>query len=244
MQVSHKILSRGLFELPSLDNATLDLSQLLDLEVLPHRDEEEARDQEAGRGDGQVPLSDAVGIDDRSTLGGTDGVGKLSRKRAIQLRIQGRVSRQSVAEGLGELLGIDGCRDGLADGTADGREDTDESEHGGDVLVGCSGHDGHFLADDEGAAAEGNEDLAHDDPSDSLMWLPEMDHETDSEDFEAEHGHGEPLEATELADHESEDYRPEAGSDAVNVCDVAGVRDGKTVDCLQVVVEVGIPDAG
>lgn len=105
-----------------------------------------------------------------------------------------------MVESLRELLGIYSGRDSLANRTTDGREDSNESEHGRDVLVGSSCHDGHFLADDERATAEGDEYLTHDDVADSLVWLAEVDHETDAEDFKAEHGHGEPFESAELAD--------------------------------------------
>lgn len=66
--------------------------------------------------------------------------------------------------------------------------------------MGRSSHNSHLLADDKGTAAEGNEDLAHDDIADSLVRLAEVNHEADTEDFETQHGHGEPFEAAELAD--------------------------------------------
>lgn len=70
-----------------------------------------------------------------------------------------------------------------------------------------------------------------------------MDHQADAENLEAEHGHGEPLEAAELTDHEGEDNGPEAGADAIDVGYVAGVGDGEAVDGLQVVVEGRVPNA-
>lgn len=103
--------------------------------------------------------------------------------------------------------------------------------------MGSSSHHSHFLADDERAAAESNEDLAHDDVADALVWLAEMDHEADTEDFKTQHGHGEPFEAAELADHDGEDDGPEAGADAVDVGDITCVRNGDAVDSLEVVVE-------
>ena len=80
---------------------------------------------------------------------------------------------------------VDGRRNGLAYSTADRGEQTDEGEHGGDVLVGRGGHDCHLLADDERAAAEGDEDLAHDYVADALIGLPEVDHQADAENLEA-----------------------------------------------------------
>jgi hypothetical protein len=64
-----------------------------------------------------------------------------------------------------------------------------------------------------------------------------MDHQADAEDFKTQHGHSEPFEAAELADHDGQDDGPEAGADTVDVGYVAGVSDGEPVDSLQVVVE-------
>lgn len=133
------------------------------------------------------------------------------------------VPRQGSIESFGEFVGVDGTGDGLADGAADGGEEADEGEHTGDVLVGRGGHDGHLLADDEGTTAEGDEDLAHYNVADALAGLAEVDHEADAEGLEAQHRHGEPLEAAEETDEDGQDYAPEAGPDAVDVADVAGV---------------------
>lgn len=109
--------------------------------------------------------------------------------------------------------------------------------------MGRGGHDGHLLADDEGAAAEGDEDLRHHDEADAVLRLAELDHEADAEDLKAEHRHGEIFEAAGPADDEGEDYRPETRADAVDVVDVTGVGYGEVVDGLEVVVECCVPGA-
>lgn len=103
--------------------------------------------------------------------------------------------------------------------------------------MGRSSHNSHFLADDKRAAAEGDEDLAHDDPADALVWLAEVDHEADTKDLEAQHGHSEPFESTDLANQDGKDDGPEAGADAVDIGNITGVGDRETVDSLEVVVK-------
>ena len=105
-----------------------------------------------------------------------------------------------MVQGCGKLLGVDSRRDSLTDSAADGREDTNKSKHGSDVLMRRRSHGSHFLADNEGAAAESDEDLAHDDVTDSLVGLTEVDHQADAQDLETQHGDSEPFEAAHLAD--------------------------------------------
>jgi len=70
-----------------------------------------------------------------------------------------------------------------------------------------------------------------------------MDHESYTENFKTEHGQCEVFESTGNTDYNSQDDGPEARSDTVDVRYVAGVGDRKTVDGLEEVVEVGIPEA-
>jgi hypothetical protein len=57
-------------------------------------------------------------------------------------------------------------------------------------------HNSHIFAYYHGAAAESDEDLAHDNIANPLRWLPEVDHESHTEEVETHHGKGEILEAT------------------------------------------------
>lgn len=76
-----------------------------------------------------------------------------------------------------------------------------------------------------------------------LVWLPEMNHEAYSEDFQAEHNQSEVFEAASHANYQGEDYGPETRADAVDIGYVAGVGDGEEVHGLEVVVEGRVPDA-
>lgn len=65
-----------------------------------------------------------------------------------------------------------------------------------------------------------------------------MNHESDTKYLEAEMGHGDVFEATNHTNHERQDDSPEAGADAVNVGNITCVNDVKTVDSLEVIIEV------
>jgi hypothetical protein len=103
-----------------------------------------------------------------------------------KIHIRNLRRRQEPQQILPERPRPDGGADGLPDGAADGREHVLDGEHDGDVLVGGGGHDGDLLGDDQGAAGEGDEDLAHDDVADVDVWLAELDHEAGAEDCDGD----------------------------------------------------------
>jgi len=105
-----------------------------------------------------------------------------------QIHIRNLSLRQEPQQVLPERPRPDRSADSLADGSADRGEHVLDGEHDGDVLVGGGGHDGDLLGDDQGAAGEGDEDLAHDDVADVDVWLAELDHEAGAEDCD---GHAE-----------------------------------------------------
>ncbi len=95
----------------------------------------------------------------------------------------------------------------------------------------------------KGAAAERDEDLAHDDVADVDVRLAEQDHEPDAEDGDRDAKvEGDPLEAAGPAHGEADEDGEEARSNAVDVGDVARVGDGNTVHDLQEREEVAVPD--
>lgn len=144
---------------------------------------------------------------------------------------------------LGEDTGPDGRGNGETNGTTNVGEHGLDGKDDGNELVRGGSHDSHLLANDEGTTSCGNKDLAHDNVADVLVRLTEMDHETDTENGDRDTKvHGEPLEATSLADGPTDEERPEAGADGVNVDNVAGLDDVKVVDNLEERGEVRIPD--
>lgn len=71
--------------------------------------------------------------------------------------------------------------------------------------------------------------------------MAEEDHHGDAAELEEERGEADVLEAAGPADQEADDGAPEAGDDAVDGGDVAGVVDGQVVHDLEVGVEGGVP---
>lgn len=108
-------------------------------------------------------------------------------------------------------------------------------------MVGSS-HDSHILTNDESSARKGNEDLAHDDVANAAIVATEIDGQACSQEHERKTKEQTGvLEVLGVADVKTEDNRPEARADVVDLAHVSGVRDGKVVDHNDKVVVVQIP---
>ena len=103
-----------------------------------------------------------------------------------KIHIRNLRSGQKPQQILPERPRPDGRANGLPDRPADGREHVLDGEDYRDVLVGCGGHYGDLLGDDEGAAGEGDEDLAHYYVADVDVRLAELDHEAGAEDCDGD----------------------------------------------------------
>lgn len=100
-----------------------------------------------------------------------------------------------------------------------------------------------MLADDKGAAGEGDEDLAHDDVSNVVGWLAEVDHEPHAKEVErCAEVKCERLDAAGEADGNCHDDGPETGADRKDVGDVSGGCDGEPVHDLEVGDVVAVPE--
>lgn len=109
--------------------------------------------------------------------------------------------------------------------------------------MGSDGQGGDLLSDDESSTGKGVKDLAHDDVTNVDVWLTELDHECDTEDGEWDtEVEGDWLVAAGVTDDETDDDGPEAGTDGVDVGDIAGWRQLQVVDNLKHGGEVGVPD--
>lgn len=98
-----------------------------------------------------------------------------------------------------------------------------------------------MFADDDYGAADGDEDLTHDDVADVLVWLAEMDHETLCEDVEWYGKVEEPFKVAGLADEETDAEEESAGEDVEGRADVSCFCDGEIGDYLEEGGEVGVP---
>lgn len=228
-----------------LNNNTLVLL-LVDAVVLPHRDTRNRESQERRRSDSTVVLTCTPGQ-----------VRSLTRRIARRvLHLLGVTGRVEVVElglgGLGEIreqcigegVGVDGGGDGVADGSAQTVEETQQGKHHGDTFAVGGGHDGHVGSDDEGAAAEGDENLGHDHVANVAVvaLATEVDHETGTQDEEGETEEETGVfEGLGVADPETEDDTPEARADVVDLTHVTGEGNGEVVDDQAEVVVVQIP---
>lgn len=168
------------------------------------------------------------------------GVSAIVQLESLRLHVGGELGAQRIGEG----VGVDGGSDGVADCTAETVEEAQDREHHGDAFAVRRGHDGHVRADDQRAAAEGDEDLAHDHVADVAVvaCTTEMDHEARAEDKEgqAEEETG-VFEVFGETDPDTEDDAPEARADVVDLAHVAGHRDREVVHHQAEVVEVQVP---
>ena len=227
---------------PTLNHIPLDLLRLADVDVLHHQDEHDAQRQHRRPRNRQQALRIAVSRDDGVAHGRSDGVRQLRRQAAVQRRGEAlALGRQMRRERRGHMAGVNGAGDGLADRVAEAREEAQQREHDRDLLMLRRGHDGHLLADDERAAGERDEDLAHDDEPDAVAGGAEVHHEAGAQDLEGDGGERHIFEGAGGADDEPEDDGEERGADVVRVVDVAGVGEGEVVHGLQVGGEVAVP---
>lgn len=130
------------------------------INIPPHRHAHHRQRQNGRRRDTHNLLRLAVRHRDTIAGGRALGVAELLDERAVDgdglaLGFRGEVSVEIGQEGSGP----DGGGDGGADSAADGGEHALHGEDDGDVLVRGGGHGGELLGDNEGAAAEGDEDL-------------------------------------------------------------------------------------
>ena len=145
----------------SLKYPTLDLLPLPGVDGSPDGNGREAQNGDRRRCDKHDSLRVAISVLDANPRRTADGVAQLHRQIARDERSICHALRwEESCQIFGESAAPDGAGDGRADGAADGVENREHGEHDGDVLVRCGGHGADLLGDDEGAAAEGDEELA------------------------------------------------------------------------------------
>ena len=227
----------------TLEHQTLGVLDVLELDIPPQRDKDEAEAHDSGGGDDHEALGGGVSIVDGVALGGSPGVTELDRKTRVDVQVLVlECVREAVVEFARQDAGPDRAGDGGADASADAGAQTQHGEHGGDVLVLGYGHHCELLADHERSAGEGDEYLAHHNVADVDVRLPEVNHEARGQDVQRDsEAQREVLEPHGELDEQADENGEEAGSDAVDVVDVAGVLDALVVHDLHVRVVVRVP---
>jgi len=201
-----------------LQDHTLDLLDSLHVHVLPQRDGDEGQGQHAGTRNAHALLRHAIGLHNGISDGTANLVAQLDLQVAIDVHVEVLCLVWEQFEELRwQRVGPDGARHGASDAGADGGGQTEQSEESCDLSVLGDSHDGHLLANDEGSAGEGDEDLTHHNVSDVDVWLSEMNHQSTAEHLDWQGAPCKPLEAPRPADQDTDDDRPEARADIVDV---------------------------
>ena len=222
----------------------LDLLEVLHLDISPHGGRHKGNRQNRRRSDQHSLLRVSVRPHDRVPRRRSPCVLQLNSQLGVDVhQVRQRVFREVLFQLDGKHARPDGRRDRPTDCAADAGEHALHGEDDRDVSLRRRGHGGHLLRDDERAARERDEDLAHDDVSDVDVWLAELDHEADTQDGQR---HAEvqrdPLEAAGPTNHDADDERPECGANRVDVANIGSFRYGEVVDDLEERGEVAVPD--
>lgn len=230
--------------LDNLDDHTLNLLEVLDIDISPQHNCENSDGQNGGRGDKHRLLGVTVRLVNSSTGWCTHSVPLLH----LNTSKDSREVRLALLRQVGHKFTRHNARpncssDRRTNGTSNGREHTLNSEDNGNILMGRNGQSSDLLGDNEGSSREGIEDLTHDYVSDINIWLTELDHKRNSKNREWDtEVQRDRLVAAGVTDNEPNDDGPEAGADRVDVGDVAGGGELEVVDDLEHGCEVGVPD--
>lgn len=213
---------------------TLSLLDPNDIDIPPHRHCHEADRPHRRPRNQHHHLRVAVRVLDRSPRGRAHRVRQLHRDiRVNEQQIRQLLHRQVFREFLGQNILPDGGGNCRADGAADVAEHAQYSQDDGDMLMRSGGHDGDFVADDDGAGGEGDEELAHDDVANLDAGLAEVDQQARAQDAKGDaEVEADGLVAARAVDQEADSEGADDGTDRVGLDDVAGVSDAEVVDDL------------
>lgn len=172
-------------------------------------------------------LGNRVGLLDGVTSLGALGIADLDfdvlvDRLPVREGLRGQVSLQSLREG--RLPDSSGNR--ASDGTTNVTEDVEESKGTGGVLVVGSSQDSNLHDDDEGTTGESHENLTHDQISNALVRLAEVDHQANAKQVQGNDPEKQPAVAAGLADENAYAEKPHAGDNVKDVRDVASNSDG------------------
>ena len=185
----------------TLDLFTVDLLELLDIDVPPDQDTNEQQRDERRAGNDHLPLDIGIRADNRIPDRTAHRVRLLHDNRAVNLRgeILG-VFRQAVVQLDREHVGPQGAGNGEADGDTNGAEHAEDGRRDGDLLVADGGLDCELAGRDPNAAGDAVEHLAHDEVPDGGAWRSEVDEQRGAEQAEGDSGVRDQLVAASHAD--------------------------------------------
>jgi hypothetical protein len=100
------------------------------------------------------------------------------------------------------------------------------------MLVVSTSHDGKLLAENNDAAADRDEDLAHDKVPNADVWLTEINHKALTEKIERYGDEQKPTEIASLADDETTDKKQDARENVESRGNVASFGDTEMANDL------------
>lgn len=218
----------------TLENSTLDLGNLLQINVSDHQspDNRETHDSSSGRQHSCLRVR--IGLLDGESGRGSDSVGDLSVEALVDISDVGHGRlRESGFKGSVEGVGPDGTGNGGTSSTADGSNDIEKSKSSSDVLVVNGSQNCELLDNDEDGSTDGDENLTHHEVTDGLVGATEIDHQSLGEDVQGNGNVENPLEAASAADQESNTDQQDTRDDIKGVADVSCLGNSEVVDNLQ-----------
>ena len=203
-----------------LVNQTLHLEQnalgllLVELDVLYDEHPDQRESHHSSTANDHVLLSKRVRLLDRKTSLGALGVAELQVQIFVNaLPVRKSLGGQEALQSTRKRALPDRATDGASHGSTNVAEHAEESERASCVLVIRCCEDSDLLYDDHSTAGESEEDLAHDEVTNSLVGLAEVDHEALAEHVERYRNPNDPAVALRPLDGEADDEEPDARDD-------------------------------
>ena len=197
-----------------LENRPLGLRNLRHIDIPNQENPQERKNHDTRPRNQHLLLRIPIRLLDANPRRGANSIAQLRIQIPINcIEIRLRLLRQEAHQRTREGIRPDSATNRVSDRAADVAGYVEQGEHRGDVLMVGGGKDGDLFADDNDGAAYRDEDLAHDNVANILVWLAEMDHETLGEDVEWDGEVQEPFEVACLADEEADTKEEGAGED-------------------------------
>ena len=228
-----------------LDETNSSLLHLPDIHILPQRNTDPCYHIHRCCRNKHVSLRLSVAKVDGISCRGANRVALLCLNDTVDARkVVHRLSRQVSHEPLGKDAGPHSSSNGRSDGRADRDDHALDCKQRREVLLFRDCHERSLLGDDEHTATESNEDHTHDDVSNVLVWLAELDHKPDTQDREryAPEQTVHLQLAVVVSQAQTVDERDEAATHGVDVGNVGGVWYALVEHDHEQRVEVAVPN--
>ena len=226
----------------TLEDSTLDLGNLLQVDVPNHHRPSKRQDHNSTARGEQDDFSVGISILDGRPRSSANGIAFLLVDIGVDgIDIRHGRLRQTRRQCLVEGIRPDRGTDGVTRRATNSSHNVQQTKSSGDVLVVDSRQNSQLLDDDENRTTHRDEDLTHHLVPVAHVWLAEVDHQALGEDVQGHRDIQQPLVAPGLADDESDTDQQQTGYHVEGVGDVACFGEGQVVVHLQPGLEVVVP---